>query len=105
MHDLLKVKMLRHRMLIQMLMCIRNAFINESLPIICRDVVTRGNDGATFDLPVPRLKSLRKSPFYLGSLIWNQLPYDIRVLDSKSVFKDFITKGIVNNTIRTVFQD
>ena len=61
--------------------------------------------GATFDLPVPRLKSLRRCPFYLGSLIWNQLPYDIRVSDSKSIFKDFITKGIVNNTIRTVFQD
>ena len=68
-------------------------------------MVTRGNDGATFDLPVPRLKLLRKCPFYLGSLIWNQILYDICVSDSKSVFKDFITKGIVNNTIRTVFRD
>ena len=99
------LKMLRHRMLIQLLMCIGNAFINQSLPIICRDVVTRGNDGASFDLPLPRLKSLRKCLFYLGSLIWNQLPYNICVSDSKSVFKSFITKGIVHNTIRTVFQD
>ena len=105
MHDLVHVKMLRHRMLIQLLMCMRNAFINQSLSIICRDVVTRGNDGATFDLPVPRLKSLRKCPFYLGTLIWNQLPYNIRVSDSKPVFKLFITNGIVHNTIRTVFQD
>ena len=67
MHDLIKVKMLRHRMLIQMLMCIRNAFINQSLPIICHEVVTIGNDCPTFDLPVPRLKSLRKCPFFLGS--------------------------------------
>ena len=104
MHDLVQVKMLRHRMLIQLLMCIRNAFINQSMPIIRRDVV-RGNDGASFDLPVPRLKSLSKCPFYLGMLIWNQLPYNIRVSDSKSVFESFITKEIVHNTIRTVFQD
>ena len=105
MHDLVHVKMLRHRMFIQSLMCIRNAFINQSLPIICRDVVTRGNDGASFDLPVPSIKSLRKCPFYLGSLTWSQLPYNICVSDSKSVFKSFITNGIVDNTIRTVFQD
>ena len=105
MHDLVHVKMLRHRMLIQLLMCMRNAFINQSLSIISRNVVTRGNDGATFDLPVPRIKLLRKCPFYLGTLIWNQLPYNIRVTDSKPVFKSFITKGIIHNTIRTVFQD
>ena len=40
MHDSVHVKMLRHRMLIKLLMCIRNAFINQSLHIICRDVVT-----------------------------------------------------------------
>ena len=79
--------------------------MNQSLPIIRRDVVTRGNDGATFDPPVPRLKSLRKCPFYLGSLIRNQLPYDIQVSDSKSAFKDFISKSVVNNNIRAVFQD
>ena len=105
MHDLVHVKMLRHRMLIQLLMCMRNAFINQSLSIISRNVVTRGNDGATFDLPVPRIKLLRKCPFYLGTLIWNQLPYNIRVTDSKPVFKSFITKGIIYNTIRTIFQD
>ena len=105
MHDLVHVKMLRHRMLIQLLMCMRNAFINQSLSIISRNVVTRGNDGATFDLPVPRIELLRKCPFYLGTLIWNQLPYNIRVTDSKPVFKSFITKGIIYNTIRTVFQD
>ena len=32
MHDLVHVKMLRHRMLIQLLMCMLNAFINQSLP-------------------------------------------------------------------------
>ena len=105
MHDLIHVKMLRHRMLIQLLMCMRNAFINQSLSIISRNVVTRGNDGATFDLPVPRIKLLRKCPFYLGTLIWNQLPYNIRVTDFKPAFKSFITKGIIHNTIRTVFQD
>ena len=62
-HDVVGVKMLRHRMYVQLMMCIRNAFLNHSLPVVERDMVTRGNDGATFDLTIPRLKSLRKCPF------------------------------------------
>ena len=103
-HDLVKVKLLKHRMYIQIMMCMRNSFLNKSLPVLERDMVTRANDGATFFLPIPRLKSLRKCPFYLGSQIWNHLPFDIRTTDSKTLYKDFITKGIMNNTIRTIFQ-
>ena len=80
------------------MMCMRNAYLNNLLPIVERDMFTRGNDGATFVLPIPRLKSLRKCPYYLGSQIWNHLPRDIRTTD-------FITNGILNNTIRTVFQE
>ena len=103
-HDIVKVKLLKHRMYIQLLMCMRNTFLNNSLPVLERDMVTRANDGATFVLPIPKLKSLRKCPFYLGSQIWNHLPFDIRTTDSKTLYKDFITKGIMNNTIRTIFQ-
>ena len=103
-HDIVKVKLLKHRMYIQLMMCMRNTFLNNSLPVLERDMVTRANDGATFVLPIPRLKSLRKCPFYLGSQIWNHLPFDIRTTDSKTLYKDFITKGIMNNTIRTIFQ-
>ena len=92
-HDIVGVKMLRHRMYIQLMMCMRNAFLNYFLPIVDRDMVTRENDGATFVLPIPRLKSLRKCPFYLGSQIWNHLPRDIRTTASKRLFKDFIVNG------------
>ena len=102
--EIVKVKLLKHRMYIQLLMCMRNTFLNNSLPVLERDMVTRANDGATFVLPIPRLRSLRKCPFYLGSQIWNHLPFDIRTTDSKTLYKDFITKGIMNNTIRTIFQ-
>ena len=57
-HDTVGVRFLKHRMFIQLMMCIRNAYINQSLPVIQRDMVTRGNDGATFSLPVPRIKSI-----------------------------------------------
>ena len=103
-HNIVKVKLLKHRMSIQLLMCMRNAFLNISLPVLERDMITRANDGATFVLPVPRLKILRKCQFYLGSQIWNHLPIDIRTTNSKTLFKDFITKGIMKNTIKTVFQ-
>ena len=103
-HDIVGVRFLKHRMFIQLMMCIRNAYINKSLPVIQRDLVTRGNDGATFFLPVPRIKSIRKCPFYWGSQIWNHLPLNIRTTDSKKQYKDFITNGIKNNTIRTIFQ-
>ena len=100
-HDTVGVKFLKHRMLIQLMMCIRNAYINQSLTIIHCDMVTRGNDGATFTLPVPKIKSIRKCPFYWGSQIWNHLPLDIRTTDSKKQYKDFIINGIMNNNIRT----
>ena len=73
-HDTVRVKFLKHRMLIQLMMCIRNAYINQSLPLIHRDMATRANDGATFILPVPKIKSIRKCPFYWGSQIWNHRP-------------------------------
>ena len=97
-HDIVNVKLLKHRMYIQLLMCMRNAFLNNSLLVVERDLITRANDGATFVLPVPRLKSLRKCPFYLGSQIWNHLPIDIRTTNSKPLFKDFITKGCLSRT-------
>ena len=90
-HDIVNVKIIKHRMYIQLMMCMRNAFLNNSLLVVERDLITRANDGATFVLPVPGLKSLRKCPFYLGSQIWNHLPIDIRKTDSKPLFKDFIT--------------
>ena len=103
-HDTVGVRFLKHRMFIQLMMCIRNAYINQSLPVLQRDMVTRGNDGGTFFLPVPRIKSIRKCPFYWGSQIWNHLPFNIRTTDSKKQYKDFIIKGIKNNTIKTIFQ-
>ena len=53
-HDIVGVKFLKHRMIIQLMMCIRNAYINKSLPVIQRNLVTRGNDGATFFSTCPQ---------------------------------------------------
>ena len=64
-HDIVGVKMLRHRMYFQLSMCMNNAFLNHLLPIVDRDMVTRGNNGATFVLSIPRLKS-KKMPILPG---------------------------------------
>ena len=41
-YDNVGVKFLKHCILIQLMMCIRNTYINQSLPLIHRDMVTRG---------------------------------------------------------------
>ena len=63
-HDIVGVKFLKHCMFIQLMMCVRNAYLNQALPLIQRDMVTRANDGATFILPIPRIKSIRNCQFY-----------------------------------------
>ena len=69
---------------------IRIAYRNHTLPVVQHDMITRGNDGAIFILPLPRIKSLRKCPFYWCSQIWNLLPYDIHTTDSKKQYKRFM---------------
>ena len=38
-HDIVNVKMIKHRMYIQLTMCMRNAFLNNSLMIVERDLI------------------------------------------------------------------
>ena len=40
-HHIVGVRFLKHRMFIQLMMCIRNAYINKSLPVIQRDLVNK----------------------------------------------------------------
>ena len=87
-HDIVPVKMLKHCMLSQLMMCIRNAYRNHTLPVVNHNVVTCGNGGAALILPIPRIKFLRKCPFYWGAQIWNSLPYNIRTTDSKEVYRN-----------------
>ena len=82
-------------------------------------MITRGYDATTFILPVPRIKSLRECSFYWGSqthfyMFSGPLPplFACNMLGTYRIngmphtyFKDFITNGIMDNTIKTVFKD
>ena len=73
------------------------------MPVINHDVATRQNNGATFDIPIPRITHLRKALFYCGSQIWNCLLVEIRMKENKDTMKNFVTQGLIDNTVQTEF--
>ena len=101
--DLEKTLLLKDRMIIQLMMCIRNAYWNKSLPVINHDVATRQNNGATFDIPIPRIRHQRNALFYCGSQIWNCLPVEIRINENKDTMKTLIMQGLIDNIVHTQF--
>ena len=103
--DLEKTLLLKHCMIIQLMMCIRNAYWNKSLAVVNHDVATRQNNGATFDIPISRIRHLRKALFYWGSQIWNCLPVEIRIKENKDTMKNLynVMQGLIDNTVQTEF--
>ena len=73
-HRQVNVLLFKKQMIINLLLCVRNAVIDATLKIKTGNIHTRGNDGYTIILPVPRTRNIRKRPFYWGSQIWNTLP-------------------------------
>ena len=74
------------RLIINLLLCIRNAVNQKTLKIKTCDRHTRGNDRLTIVLPVLRTRYMRKTPFYWGLQIWNSLPLHIRLIEDKIHF-------------------
>ena len=103
MHRQVNVQLYKHRMITNLLLCIRNAVLDSTLKIKTCDILTRGNDGQTILLPIPRTRNMRKMPFYWGAQIWNTLPLHIRQLEEKTPFKNFIKNAVINNNIRLHF--
>ena len=102
-HENVGVQTFRHRLISNLLLYIRNAINEGTLTTRHTAARTRGNDGRTINLTVPRTKYIRKTPFYWGSMIWNSLPLDIRETPSKNVFKIYINGALQDNTIRLIF--
>ena len=48
---------------------------------------TRYNAGLTIYLPVPRTELFKKSVFYYGATLWNNLPPEVRFCDNINDFK------------------
>ena len=72
----------------QILTCIwRNinkGFIKTKVP----QRFTRATEGPTIYLPVPRTEVYKKSVFYYGSSMWNNLPLNVRMQDDIDSFKN-----------------
>ena len=102
-HRLVNVLLFKERLILNLLLCIRNAVIESTLKTIRGNINTRQNDGLTIQLPIPRTKIMRKMPFYWGSQIWNTLPLNIRQLNEKCAFKMYIKSAVINNTLRLNF--
>ena len=49
----------------------------------------------SINLPVPRNELYKKSVFYLGATLWNQLPVELRLHDNIYCFKSELHKYIV----------
>ena len=102
-HRQVNVQLFKRRMITNLLLCIRNAVLDSTLKVKTCDIYTRGNDGQTILLPVPRTRNMRKMPFYWGAQIWNTLPLYIRQLEEKTTFKNYIKNAVINNDIRLHF--
>ena len=48
---------------------------------------TRANDGYRFDMHIPRTRVYARSPYYMGAVMWENLPLRIRQSNTKSKFK------------------
>ena len=58
-HRQVNVSLFKERMIINLLLCIRNAVIDSTSKINAGDIRTRQNDGLTILLPIPRTKIMR----------------------------------------------
>ena len=101
-HRLLNIHLFRHRLVLNLLLCIRNAGNDCTLSMRQGEVQTRGDDGRTILLPIPRIRYIRKTPFYWGSQISNTLPLEIRITPLKTTFKKYILQSLTNNDIRLI---
>ena len=90
-------------MIINVLLCIRNAVIESTLKTKAGDIHTRQNDRLTILLPIPRTKIMRKMSFYWGSQIWNTLPLNVRQLNEKCAFKMYVKTAVINKNLRLNF--
>ena len=90
-------------MIVNMLLCIRNAVKYSTLKMKIGEARARGNDGQKLPLPIPRSRYIRKTPFYWGSPMWNTLPLQLRMMGKKLILKPIFNAVITNNIIRLIF--
>ena len=48
---------------------------------------TRNDCKSNFKIPKPKLTLRKKSPMYRGKMLWNKLPLDVQLAETKEIFK------------------
>ena len=94
-HTISNVTMVDVRRKRQILTClwrnIKKGIIETSNPIRC----TRATIAPTIYLPIPRQTIFKKSVFYYGATLWNQLPPNIRLQHTIEGYKTELYKHIL----------
>ena len=102
-HERLHMHLLDHRRTIQLLTCIRKSIKNGYLDHIAPEDAVLRNQSLKVKTPIPRNDTVKKSPYYWGSMVWNRLPQDIRLLDDLLQFKKLVYCMLMDGTLRTDF--
>ena len=85
-HENAKIDMLQKRMMLQLMSMMYECKIlgmYEKIPI--RN--TRQVDKYVFDIDRVRLDIYARSPYYIGSKFWNDLPRHVQQLNTKAAYK------------------
>ena len=86
-HQRLNVHLLDHRRIVHLLTCVKMSVANKLLPHIKTDEAVLRNQGLKIILSIPLNDTVKKSPFYWGSMLWNCLPLHVREIDDILLFK------------------
>ena len=103
MHEQLSLHLLDQRRTVQLLTCIRKSIENNYLPYIKPEEANLRNQCLKIKMPIPRNDTVKKSPYYWGSMIWNRLPQDLRQMDNTLQFKKQGYHLLMDGTLRTEF--
>ena len=88
---------------IQKKLCLRRNIQNGHIERIIPTRLTRAGNGITIRLPIPRTELYKKSVYYTGSKLWNDLSEDTRSITELSEFKKNINALYTNcNIVETV---
>ena len=102
-HERLNLHLLDHRRTVQLLTCIRKSITNGYLDHITPEDAVLRNQSLKVKTPIPRNDTVKKSPYYWGSMVWNRLPQDIRLLEDQLQFKKSVYHMLMEGTLRTDF--
>ena len=89
-HSNANVNMLVVRRRKQQLMCIWRNIQTGFIEIYCPVRITRGAQGRSIRLPIPRTEQYKKSVFYIGCKAWNELEAGTRNIEDLQEFKRMI---------------